>query len=83
MGSKTEPYMKYWIKRIQLKSGELVTERELLLVENLFEGAPPVVGDVITVRCKGREFSAKVAWGNWPGREHPKETVVSLRVQEI
>ena len=75
--------MKYWIKRIMLKSGELVTERELLPTENLFEGDPPVVGDVLIVRCRGREFSARVVWGNWPAREYPEDAVVSLRVQEI
>ena len=74
--------MKYRIKRIQLKSGELVTKRELLPVENLFEGTLPIVGDVLIVRCKGRKFNAKVVWGNWPGREHPTDSVVPLRVQE-
>jgi hypothetical protein len=75
--------MKYWIKRIQLKSGELVTERELLPTENLFDGTPPVVGDVLSVHCRGREFSAKVVWGNWPDRKHSEDSVVYLRVQEI
>ena len=46
--------MKYQIKRIQLKSGELVNERELLPAENLFEGTPPTVGDILNVRCRGR-----------------------------
>ena len=76
--------MKYWIKRVQLKSGELITERELLPMENLFEGAPPIVGDILSVRCsRGHEFSAKVVWGNWLGREHSEDAVVPLRVQEI
>ena len=74
--------MKYWIKRIILKSGELVTEHELLPTENIFEGTPPVVGDVLSVRCRDREFSARVVWGNWPAREHSEDSVVFLRVQE-
>ncbi len=75
--------MKFWIKRITLKSGELVTERELLPTENLFEGTPPVVGDVVGVRCRGREFRAEVVWGNWPDRVHAEDAIVFLRVQEI
>ena len=75
--------MKYWIKRIILKSGELVTERELQPTENLFDGAPPVVGDSLRVSCRGREFAAKVVWGNWPDRKHAEDAVVYLRVQEI
>jgi len=76
--------MKYWVKRIMLKSGELVTERELLPTENLFEGQPPVVGDRLTVRCRGREFRAEVVWGNWPGRTAtlPDSAIVPLRVEE-
>jgi hypothetical protein len=75
--------MKDWSKRSILKSGELVTERELLPTENLFEGAPPVVGDILSVQCRGREFSAKVVWGNWPNRENSADSIVYLRVQEI
>jgi hypothetical protein len=73
----------YWVKRILPKSGELVTEKELSRDENCFHGAVPVVGDVISVRCRGRAFHAKVVWGNWPGRNHAAETVVPLRVEEI
>jgi hypothetical protein len=73
----------YWVKRILLKSGELVTEKELSREENYFWGDVPVVGDVINVRCRGRSFDAKVVWGNWPGRNHADGTVVPLRVEEI
>ncbi len=41
--------MTYWVKRIKLKTGEIVTERELRHDENLFEGAAPVVGDNASV----------------------------------
>jgi hypothetical protein len=41
--------MTYWVKRIALKNGEIVTERELRQDENLFEGPVPVVGDKLTV----------------------------------
>ena len=78
--------MSYWIKRIQLKNGELVTERELGHDENFHEGFPaPVVGDEISVTCRGRTFRAKVIWGNWPGREDTANTntVIPLRVEEI
>ncbi|EIG59459.1 hypothetical protein Bra1253DRAFT_04198 [Bradyrhizobium sp. WSM1253] len=75
--------MPYWVKRILLKSGDLVTEKELGRDENYFQGPAPIVGDVINVRCHGRNFDAKVVWGNWPGRNHAAETVVPLRVEEI
>jgi hypothetical protein len=73
----------YWVNRILLKSGDLVTEKELGRDENYFRGAAPVVGDVINVRCRGRSFDAKVVWGNWPGRDHAAKTVVPLRVEVI
>ena len=77
--------MKYWVKRIVLKSGEVVTERELLPTENLFEGKVPVVGDFLNVSCRWREFRARVIWGNWPGREAsiPESAIVPLRVEEL
>ena len=39
--------MSYWVKRILLKTGELVTERELRPDENLFGGRAPMAGDNI------------------------------------
>jgi hypothetical protein len=77
--------MPYWVKRIILKTGELVTERELRPDENLFEGLAPVVGDELTVTCRGRSFSTRVVWGNWPGRNETRDpaVVVPLRVEEI
>jgi hypothetical protein len=77
--------MAYWVKRIGLKSGEVVTERELQPDENYFDGEPPIVGDEITVKCRGRSFRAKVVWGNWQtnaGIRDPNKTV-PLRVEEI
>ena len=75
--------MAFWVKRILLKSGELVTEHELRPDENYFEGVPPVVGDVIGVSCRGQHFKAKVIWGNWPGRNDLGDGPVPLRVKEI
>jgi hypothetical protein len=76
--------MAYWVKRIALKTGEVVTERELQGDENRFKGPAPVVGDTVTVTCRGRTFGARVVWRNWPGRgAYPEETVVPLRVEEI
>lgn len=60
-----------------------MTEKELSRDENYFPDAAPVVGDVIKVRCRGRRFDAKVAWGNWPGRNHAAGTVIPLRAEEI
>jgi hypothetical protein len=72
--------MAYWIARIALKSGEVVTERELRPDENRFDGPAPVVGDIVEVECRGRKFPARIVWGNWPGRVH---AVVRLRVFEL
>jgi hypothetical protein len=77
--------MPYWVKRIVLKDGEIVTERELEQNENLFEDDPAlVVGDLLAVSCRGRTFEAKVVWGNWPGQDSHREpgTIVPLRVEE-
>jgi hypothetical protein len=75
--------MGYWIKRIALKSGEVVTEAELREDENLFEGPAPVVGDIIPVECRGRKFQAEVVWGSWPDRSQAADAVVPLRVVEV
>lgn len=75
--------MAYWVKRILLKSGELVTERELGTDANASSAEAPIVGDEITVTCRGRTFRAGVVWGNWPDRSQDRSTVVQLRVEEI
>lgn len=75
--------MGYWIKRIALKTGEVVTEQELRDDENRFDGPAPVVGDVLRVEYRGRQFSAKVIWGNWPDQRHSDDAIVPLRVSEI
>ena len=77
--------MAFWVKRILLKSGELVTERELRTDENYFVSDPPFVGDEISVICRGRSFRARVVWGYWPkdvSKYKPSE-IIPLRVQEI
>lgn len=75
--------MGYWIKRIALKSGEVVTEQELREDENRFDGPAPVVGDFVEVQCRGRKFMAEIVWGNWADRVHADEAIVPLRVREI
>lgn len=79
--------MPYWVKRIVLKSGERVTERELRRDENRSDDTAPFVGDVVTVTCRGRTFNARVIWGNWPGRDlrdnRIEPGVAYLRVEEI
>ena len=77
--------MAYLVKRIMLKDGRLLTERELDARAYTFDGPVPVVGDVIKVSLEGRVFPAEVIWGNWPGRpaqRHPLE-IVPLRVKEL
>lgn len=75
--------MGYWVKRIALKDGEVVTEAELREDENRFDGPVPVIGDLIQVQCRGRKFMAEVVWGNWPDRVHSIDAVVPLRVSEV
>lgn len=75
--------MGYWVKRITLKNGEVVTERELREDENRFDGSAPGVGDLIEVRCRGRRFMAVVMWGNWPDYVQSDDTAVPLRVAEV
>jgi hypothetical protein len=82
-GEREDRHVPYRVKRILLKSGEIVTEKELGADENYSSDATPVVGDVINVCCRGRHFDARVVWGNWPGRTHAAGTVVPLRVEEI
>jgi hypothetical protein len=77
--------MTYWIKRIILKDGRLVTERDLDAREYTFEGPAPVVGDIVRIKHAGRSFDAEVIWGNWEqtaAKRHPLE-IVPLRVKEL
>jgi hypothetical protein len=75
--------MAYWIKRIILKTGEVVTEAELSPEMNRSDGPAPLVGDIVTVTCRGRTFQARIVVGSYPGREYPPELVLSLRAEEI
>ena len=75
--------MSYWVKRIAMKNGEVVTEAELGEDENRFDGPAPVVGDLIEVQCRGRKFMAEVVWGNWPDRVRSEDIVLPLRVAEV
>jgi hypothetical protein len=68
--------MAYWVKRIKLKTGEIVTESELRHDENLFAGRPPIVGDKMIVTCRGRQLEATVVWGNWSGRETEETSII-------
>jgi hypothetical protein len=74
----------YWVKRILLRTGELVTERELQPDQNLFEGLAPVAGDRIIVTCRGRTFEAKVIVGRFPDRAGlSKNAIYPIRVEEV
>jgi hypothetical protein len=77
--------MAYWVKRIALKTGAVVTERELQPDENFFSGKTPKVGDELAITCRGRTFKARVVWGNWADDEsrNRNDVVVPLRVEEI
>jgi hypothetical protein len=75
--------MKYWISRIALKTGEVVTEKELREDENRFDGPAPATGDLIEVECRGRKFMAEVVRGVSPGRVYSEGTVVRFRVFEV
>ena len=76
--------MTFWVKRILLKTGEIVTERELRPDENLFEGQAPVAGAKLRVTCRGRSFDAEVVVGRFPERPEPDEgKIYPIRVKEI
>ncbi|WP_170976472.1 hypothetical protein [Rhizobium sp. FKL33] len=50
--------------------------------ENLFHGPAPAVGDLLSVKCRGRQFDVEIVWGNW---EFGVETdrVIHLRAREL
>ena len=77
--------MPYWIARIILKSGELVTENELRTEHPMDQTLPIVVGDINDVVCRERIFPARVVWGDWPGRHQERDpcAMVPLRVEEL
>ena len=73
--------MTYWVKRIMLKSGELVTERELTAT-SIVPG-PAQRGRQMMVRAVAgnskQEWSGQLAWT----LAYDEATVVPLRVEEI
>lgn len=77
--------MTFCVKRILLKNGDLITEREMSPNEHVFDGPTPVVGDIISMKFRGGRLNARVIWGNWSGREglNPPDLIVPLRVEEI
>ena len=77
--------MKYRITGIRLKTVQVVTEREFSATDNVLEGAVPAGGEILSVKCRGRDMRACIVWGNWPGREieHPQAKPHPLRVEEI
>ena len=74
--------MPYWVKRIMLKTGELVTEKELSRDENFSTGPAPFVGDELVFTVRGRTLRS---WGNWNDGKvrNPPIWVVELRAEEI
>jgi hypothetical protein len=81
--STKEYRMPFWVKRIVLKNGEIVTERELRPDENFSPGKVPMVGDEILVTCRGRTFKARVIKGDCGRKDIPPDQVVPIRVGEI
>ncbi|MGF6228317.1 hypothetical protein QFZ27_002272 [Inquilinus ginsengisoli] len=76
--------MACWVKRILLKSGEFVKEDELTGETSSYEGRPPMVGDEIVVRWRGKEMKVRVVWGNWPGRiAEDDDALVPIRAEEL
>jgi hypothetical protein len=77
--------MPYWVKRIVLGSGEVVAEGELRGDENYSDDTPPIMGDIMTVTCRGRTFQAMVIKG--PTKEQVDigllAGVYPLRVSEL
>lgn len=77
--------MPYWVKRIIIASGEVVAEGELRDDENASEDIPPLMGEKISVTCRGRTFEAIVVKG--PTKEQRDRGVPEgtwpLRVSEL
>lgn len=76
--------MPYRIKRILLKTGELLTERTLPDGGILADAEAPVVGDVVETTVFGRPMKVEIVWGHWAGRRpHNPDAIVPLRATEL
>jgi hypothetical protein len=77
--------MPYWVQRIVLGSGEVVAERELQGDENYSDAATPVLGDRMTVTCRGRTFVAEVVKGPTTAQQDEglPAGVYPIRVSEV
>lgn len=75
--------MAYRIRRVLLRSGQILKERDLDAVCPVVEGHPPGLGDTMTVSLFGRRVPVEVIWGDWAGRTGDPVAVVPLRVKEV
>jgi len=76
--------MPYRIKRILLKTGEIVTERTLPNGGILVDGEAPVVGDVVETIVRGQPMKVEIIWGHWADRRSRNPyVVVPLRAKEL
>ncbi len=76
--------MPYRIKRILLKTGEIVTERTLPGGGILVDGDAPVVGDVVETTVLGQPMKVEIIWGHWAERRQTNpDVIVPLRAKEL
>lgn len=76
--------MPYRIKRILLKSGEILTERALPDGGTVIQGPAPVVGDVVETAVRGHTMKVEIIWGHWAERRSlDPDVVVPLRAKEL
>ncbi|MGX8008101.1 hypothetical protein ACVDG8_003385 [Mesorhizobium sp. ORM8.1] len=76
--------MPYRIKRILLKTGEIITERTLPKGGILIDADAPVVGDVVETIVRGQSMKVEIIWGNWADRRQQNpDVIVPLRAKEL
>lgn len=76
--------MKYWVSRMMLKDGKILTEKDMPQDANVFEGEVPKIGDVLEVSFAGRSIRARV--GHYSQRFDNAPIMGSMyhvRVEEI
>ncbi|MER8566442.1 hypothetical protein NKH85_14775 [Mesorhizobium sp. M0924] len=76
--------MPYRIKRILLKTGEILTERTLLGGGILVDEEAPVVGDIVETTVRGQPMKVEIIWGHWADRRSSNpDMIVPLRAKEV
>lgn len=74
----------YWVSRLMLKSGVLVTEKDMPQNQNILREVFLEVGNEITIEYQGKKMLTRIGWINIRNESDPfNPSMNHIRVEEI